>query len=148
MEGWIIPVIIGVVLLWAIVIYNKFVSLRAQGDSSWSDIDVQLKRRYNLIPNLVETVKGYATHEKETLEQVVKARQLGIDASMVQDQAAAEGSLATALRQIFALSEAYPRPQGQHQLPRAQDAAFRDRGRHPECPALLQCRDTRLQHQG
>jgi len=108
MEGWIIPGIIGIVLLWAVAIYNKFVSLRAQGDSSWSDVDVQLKRRYNLIPNLVETVKGYAIHEKDTFEQVVKARQLGIDASTVQDQAAAEGSLATALRQIFALSEAYP----------------------------------------
>ncbi len=86
MEGWIIAGILGIVLFWAIVIYNRFVSLRAQGDSSWSDIDVQLKRRHNLIPNLVETVKGYATHEKDTLERVVNARQLGIDASTVHEQ--------------------------------------------------------------
>ncbi len=108
MEGWIIAGILGIVLLWAIVIYNRFVSLRAQGDSSWSDIDVQLKRRHNLIPNLVETVKGYATHEKETLERVVEARQLGIDASTVHEQEVAESSLTAALRQIFALAEAYP----------------------------------------
>ncbi len=108
MEGWIIPGIIAVALVWAIAIYNKFVSLRAQGDASWSDIDVQLKRRHNLIPNLIETVKGYATHEKDTLERVVKARQQGIDASSVHDQAAAENTLTAALRQIFALSEAYP----------------------------------------
>jgi LemA protein len=108
MEGWIILGIFVLVLLWAVVIYNKFVSLRAQGDASWSDIDVQLKRRYNLIPNLIETVKGYATHEKEALERVVKARQQGIDASTVSGQATAESSLASALRQIFALSEAYP----------------------------------------
>jgi len=108
MEGWIILGIIGVVAVWAIAIYNKFVALKAQGDASWSDIDVQLKRRHNLIPNLIETVKGYATHEKETLERVVKARQEGIDASTVHDQASAENSLTAALRQIFALSEAYP----------------------------------------
>ncbi|MCG6859927.1 MAG: LemA family protein [Chromatiaceae bacterium] len=108
MEGWFIPGLVAIVVIWAILIYNKFVSLRAQGDSSWSDIDVQLKRRYDLIPNLVETVKGYATHEKETLEGVVKARQLGIDASTVQDQAAAENVLTTALRGIFALAESYP----------------------------------------
>jgi len=108
MEGWILLGIVGVVVIWTIAIYNKFVSLRAQGDASWSDIDVQLKRRHNLIPNLIETVKGYATHEKETLERVVKARQEGVAANTVHDQAAAENSLTTALRQIFALSESYP----------------------------------------
>lgn len=108
MEGWIFLGIVAVALIWAIAIYNKFVSLRAQGDASWSDIDVQLKRRHNLIPNLIETVKGYATHEKETLERVVKARQEGVAANTVHDQAAAENSLTTALRQIFALSESYP----------------------------------------
>lgn len=108
MEGWIILGLVAIVLIWAIAIYNKFVALRAQGDASWSDIDVQLKRRHNLIPSLVETVKGYATHEKETLERVVKARQAGIDAGTVHDQASAESSLTAALRQIFALSEAYP----------------------------------------
>ena len=108
MEGWILLGIVGVVAIWAIAVYNKLVSLRAQGDASWSDIDVQLKRRHNLIPNLVETVKGYATYEKETLERVVKARQQGVAANTVHDQAAAENSLTTALRQVFALSESYP----------------------------------------
>jgi len=108
MEGWIIPGVIGIALVWAIIIYNRFVALRAQGDASWSDIDVQLKRRRDLIPNLLEAVKGYAAHEKETLDRVVKARQMGIDASTVHDQAAAESSLSAALRQIFALAEAYP----------------------------------------
>jgi LemA protein len=108
MEGWIFLGIVGLVVIWAIAIYNKLVSLRAQGDASWSDIDVQLKRRHNLIPNLIETVKGYATHEKETLERVVKARQEGVAANTIHDQAAAENSLTTALRQIFALSESYP----------------------------------------
>jgi LemA protein len=108
MEGWIILAIVGVAAVWAIATYNKFVSLKAQGDASWSDIDVQIKRRHNLIPNLIETVKGYTRHEKETLERVVKARQEGVAASTVHDQAAAENSLTAALRQIFALSEAYP----------------------------------------
>ena len=108
MEGWIFPGIIIVVLVWAVVIYNRFIALRTQGDASWADIDVQLKRRYDLIPNLLETVKGYAAFEKETLERVVKARQLGINASTVHDQGAAESSLSAALRQIFALAEAYP----------------------------------------
>jgi LemA protein len=108
MEGWIILGIIGIAVIWAIAIYNKLVALKAQGDASWSDIDVQLKRRHNLIPNLIETVKGYATHEKDALERVVKARQAGIDASTTHDQAAAENTLSAALRQIFALSESYP----------------------------------------
>jgi len=108
MEGWITAGIVGVALIWAILIYNKFISLRAQGDASWSDIDVQLKRRYDLIPNLVEAVKGYASHEKETLDRVVKARQKGIEAATVHDQGTAESSLTAALRQLFALAEAYP----------------------------------------
>ncbi|OIO57553.1 MAG: hypothetical protein COX57_01960 [Alphaproteobacteria bacterium CG_4_10_14_0_2_um_filter_63_37] len=108
MESWITLAVIVVLVLWFIAIYNGFVSLKAQGDASWSDIDVQLKRRYNLIPNLVETVKGYATHEKETLERVIKARQQAVAAGTVHDQAEAENFLTSALRQIFALSEAYP----------------------------------------
>jgi len=84
------------------------VNLRNQVKNAWSQIDVQLKRRYDLIPNLVETVKGYAAHERETLERVIKARQAGIDASTVKDQAAAENMIVGALRQLFALSEAYP----------------------------------------
>jgi len=108
MEFLIITGLIVVLLIWAIAIYNGFVALRASKDASWSDIDVQLKRRYNLIPNLMETVKGYAKHEKEALERVVKARQMGVDASTVADQAKAETFLTSALRQVFALAEAYP----------------------------------------
>ncbi len=100
--------LIGVLFLWAIGIYNKLTRKRITANGAWSDIDVQLKRRYNLIPNLVETVKGYAKHESETLENVIKARQTAIDASGVQGQAMAENMLTGTLRQLFALSESYP----------------------------------------
>jgi LemA protein len=100
--------IILIVTLWVVVTYNGLVRLRNAVKNAWSQIDVQLKRRYDLIPNIVETVKGYAGHEKDTLERVVKARQAGIDASTVKDQAAAENMITGALRQLFALSEAYP----------------------------------------
>ncbi len=100
--------IVGVLAIWVISIFNKLTRRRITANGAWSDIDVQLKRRYNLIPNLVETVKGYATHEKETLESVIKARQTAIDASGVQQQAQAENMLTGALRQLFALSESYP----------------------------------------
>jgi LemA protein len=104
-------VILGLILavgvfLWAT--YNGLVRLRNQVKNAWAQIDVQLKRRYDLIPNLIETVKGYASHERETLEQVTKARQRGIDASDVQEQQEAENMITGALRQLFALSEAYP----------------------------------------
>jgi LemA protein len=93
---------------WFMFTYNGLVQLRNAVKNAWSQIDVQLKRRYDLIPNLVETVKGYAGHEKDTLERVIQARQAGIAASTVKDQAAAENMITGALRQIFALSEAYP----------------------------------------
>ncbi len=104
-------ILFGVVVilgLWLIAIYNGIKRKQIGADQSWSDIDVQLKRRYNLIPNLVETVKGYASHERETLEGVTKARQQAIDVSGVRDQAQAENMLTGALRQLFALSESYP----------------------------------------
>ena len=100
--------VILIVGLWFVFTYNGLVQLRNAVKNAWSQIDVQLKRRYDLIPNIVETVKGYAAHEKETLERVIKARQAGIDASTVKDQAAAENMITRALRQLFALSEAYP----------------------------------------
>jgi LemA protein len=102
---------IGVVLLLAIfviAVYNGLVQKRVRCEEAWSQIDVQLKRRYDLIPNLVETVKGYAAHERETLENVIKARNSAIAAQGVQQQAEAENMLSGALRQLFALSEAYP----------------------------------------
>jgi len=107
----ILLMLVGLVVLvglWLVLTYNGLVRLRNQVKNAWSQIDVQLKRRYDLIPNLIETVKGYAAHEKETLERVVQARQRGIDASNVKDQQEAENMITGALRQLFALSEAYP----------------------------------------
>ncbi len=104
-------IILGVLVVAAIFViglYNGLVRKKAAADGAWSDIDVQLKRRYNLIPNLVETVKGYASHERETLESVIKARQTAIDVSGIAGQAQAENMLSGALRQLFALSERYP----------------------------------------
>lgn len=97
-----------ILILWAIAAYNGLVSLREQVRAAWAQIDVVLKRRHDLIPNLVETVKGYASHEKETLERVIAARNQAITASGPQQSIAAEGQLSGALRQVFALSEAYP----------------------------------------
>jgi len=101
-------VIVGAIVLFLIGIYNGLVRLRQQVKNAWSQIDVQLKRRYDLIPNLVETVKGYAKHEKETLERVIQARNAAVSAAGVQAQAQAENMLTGALRQLFALSESYP----------------------------------------
>jgi LemA protein len=106
--GWVILGIVVVILLWAITIYNGLVALRQRVNQSFADIDVQLKQRHDLIPNLVETVKGYAGHERGTLEAVVKARQTAIAAPGVEQKIAAENMLTGALRQMFALAEAYP----------------------------------------
>ncbi|HZS64662.1 MAG TPA: LemA family protein [Xanthobacteraceae bacterium] len=106
--AWVILGIAVVVLLWVISIYNGLVTLRQRVNQAFSDIDVQLKQRHDLIPNLVETVKGYAAHERGTLEEVVKARNVAMAAQGPAQQAAAENMLTGALRQLFALSEAYP----------------------------------------
>ena len=105
-----LPILIGVavVAIAIVVIYNGLVRLRVQCDNAWADIDVQLKRRYDLIPNLVETVKGYAAHEKGTLEAVISARNRAMTAQGSEARGQAEGMLAGALRQLFALAEAYP----------------------------------------
>jgi LemA protein len=91
-----------------VVIYNRLVTLRQRLKNAWAQIEVQLKRRYDLIPNLVATVKGYAAHEKETLERVTEARSMAMNAKNVQEQAGAENALTGALRQLFALAESYP----------------------------------------
>jgi len=91
-----------------IVVYNRLIVLRNRVDNAWSQIDVQLKRRYDLIPNLVETVKGYMTHEAETLESVTQARNMAINAGTVQEQGAAENMLTSTLKSLFAVAEAYP----------------------------------------
>ena len=101
-------VIVVLLIIFVIGMYNSLVRLRVQCDNAWSDIDVQLKRRYDLIPNLVETVKGYAGHEKGTLEGVVAARNQAMSVQGPAAKAEAEGMLTTALRQVFALAEAYP----------------------------------------
>lgn len=97
-----------VVLVWLVATYNRLVSLRLGVRNAWAQIEVQLKRRYDLIPNLVETVKGYAGHEKQTLESVIAARNQAASASGPVALGAAEGMLSSALRQLFAVAEAYP----------------------------------------
>jgi LemA protein len=104
----IVLAIIALVVIWAIVTYNRLVSLNVSAEEGESEIDVQLKRRHDLIPNLVETVKGYAGHERETLQRVTDARSAAISAQGPRDRAAAEGELSQALGRLFAVSEAYP----------------------------------------
>lgn len=105
----IVAAVVALVILYAVVAYNGLVRQRNQVDNSWSQVDVQLKRRLDLIPNLVETVKGYASHEKATFQAVIEARQAALAApSLPGPQAAADTVVTGALRQLFALSEAYP----------------------------------------
>ncbi len=108
MALYIILGIIVLIALYFISIYNGFVSLKAKIDAAWSDIDVQLKRRSDLIPALVNTVKGYTKYEKSTLEDVIKARAISQKASTIKEKAEAENILSQALGKIFALAEAYP----------------------------------------
>jgi LemA protein len=107
---WIVLGVIVVFVLWIVMIYNGLVALRQRVNQAFADIDVQMKQRHDLIPNLVETVKGYAGHERGTLEAVVQARNAAVTAQSggVAAQAAAENALSGTLRQLFALSEAYP----------------------------------------
>ena len=104
----IIVVVLVLVALYVIFSYNGLVGLRNRIENAWAQIDVQLKRRYDLIPNLVETVKGYASHERETLDAVIEARNAGMNAQGPHDQAEAENQITGALKSLFALSEAYP----------------------------------------
>ena len=106
--AWVVLGIAVVLILCLIMIYNGLVAMRQRVNQAFADIDVQLKQRHDLIPNLVETVKGYAQHERGTLEEVVKARNVAMTAQGPAQQAAAENMLSGALRQLFALSEAYP----------------------------------------
>ncbi len=106
--GIIVGVVVVLLLLYVIVTYNGLVRLRNRIENAWAQIDVQLKRRYDLIPNLVNTVKGYATHEKGTFEAVTQARANAINADGVADQAQAENMITGALKSLFAVAEAYP----------------------------------------
>lgn len=106
--GWIVLGVIVVIVIWAISVYNGLVAMRQRTNQAFADIDVQLKQRHDLIPNLVETVKGYAAHESGTLEAVIRARQTAIAAPGVEQKVAAENMLTGALGKLFALSESYP----------------------------------------
>jgi LemA protein len=120
--GWIV---LGVVVLFGFFLvgmYNSLVQLRVRSDSAWSDIDVQLKRRHDLIPNLVETVKGYATHEKSTFENIAKFRSQAMQASGPVDKAAAENQLTGALKSLFAVAENYPQLQASQEFTQLQNS--------------------------
>src|SRR6201997_4712078 len=106
--GWIVLGILVLLCVFGIGMYNSLVQLRVRCDSAWSDIDVQLKRRHDLIPNLVETVKGYAAHEKGTFENVTKYRSMAMQATTPADKAVAENQLTGALKSLFAVAENYP----------------------------------------
>lgn len=113
---WVILVLAVVSALWAVGMYNRLVQLRENAKNGWSQIDVQLKRRHDLIPNLVETAKGYMAHERDTLENVIKARQQAIDAGSIKDKQVAENFLSSTLRSLFAVSENYPNLKADQQM--------------------------------
>ncbi|MGF1543528.1 MAG: LemA family protein [Parvularculaceae bacterium] len=105
---WIFVIALVALGGFAVIIYNRIVALNERADQAYADVDVQLKQRHDLVPNLVETVKGYASHERETLEQVVSARNAAVSATGAAEQGRAEGMLEAALGKLFALAEAYP----------------------------------------
>lgn len=105
---WVIIAIVAIIIIWLIAAYNGLVRTRQRAQEAYSDIDVQLKRRYDLIPNLVESVKGYAAHEKTVLEDVTKARTTAMNATGTGDKSAAENQLSSTLKSLFAVAENYP----------------------------------------
>jgi len=105
---WIVVAVLVVLVLWAVFTYNRLVTLRNRAENGWSQIDVQLRRRYDLIPNLIETVKGYAAHEREVFEHVTEARTRAMGATGVEDQANAENAVTAGLGRLIAVAEAYP----------------------------------------
>jgi len=104
----IILLIVAVIVLWVIFTYNRLITLRNRMREAWADIEVQLKRRYDLIPNLVETVKGYAAHERELFENVTKARTLAMQTQTIKEKGEAENALSQTLKSLFAVAENYP----------------------------------------
>jgi LemA protein len=104
----IVLAVLVAIAAFVVLLYNQLVKLRNASESAWSDVDVQLKRRYELIPNLVETVKGYATHERSAFDAVTKARSQAMQATTPEAKSAAEGGLSTTLKSLFAIAEAYP----------------------------------------
>ena len=138
-------VIVGAVL-WAISVYNGLVAMRQRVNQAFADVDVQLRQRHDLVPNLVETVKGYAAHERGTLDEVVKARNAAVSAQGPAQQAAAENMLSGALRQLFALSEAYPDLKASAEFPAIADRADRSGEQDRRLAAFLQQRGAGIQH--
>lgn len=118
---WIIGIALAIGVIWIIAAYNGLIRLKNHVEEAWSDIDVQLKRRYDLIPNLVETVKGYATHEREAFENVTKARSAAMGATTPEAKGQAENMLSGALKSIFALAEAYPDLKANQNFAKLQD---------------------------
>jgi LemA protein len=118
---WFIIAILAVIIIWLGLTYNGFVSLRNRAKEAWADIDVQLKRRYDLIPNLVETVKGYAAHESGVFEKVTEARTRAMGAGTLRDKAQAEDALSNTLKSLFAVSENYPQLRASENFQKLQD---------------------------
>ncbi|MFA7244009.1 MAG: LemA family protein [Patescibacteria group bacterium] len=118
---WIIIIIVAIILIALIAGYNKLVTLKVRSEEAWSDIDVQLKRRYDLIPNLVETVKGYEKHEKEVFENVTKARADALKAGNLTEKGKAENQISEALKSIFAIAENYPQLKANENFGKLQD---------------------------
>ena len=118
---WVVIGVVALLVVGLVLLYNRLVRLRNRVDNAWSQVDVQLRRRYDLIPNLVETVKGYAAHERETFEAVTAARTRAQAAGTVQDQAQAENMLSQALGRLFAVAEAYPELQADENFRQLQD---------------------------
>lgn len=118
---WIIIIVAAAVILWMIATYNGLIMRRRRVDEAWSDIDVQLKRRYDLIPNLVEAVKGYAKHESRVFEEVTKARTAAMGAQSIEEHSQAENMLTGALKSLFAVAEAYPDLKASQNFAKLQD---------------------------
>ena len=118
---WVVLIVVAIVIL-LIALYNSLVQLRVRSENAWSDVDVQLKRRHDLIPNLVETVKGYAAHEKDTFENVTKCRSAAVSATAPEARVQAEGQLTGALRQLVAVAENYPQLRASEQFLSLQQA--------------------------
>jgi LemA protein len=126
---WIILGVVVLLVLYLVFAYNGLVRLRNRVESAWAQIDVQLKRRYDLIPNLVETVKGYASHERETLENVTRARNMAINAEGPAEQAQAENMITGALKSLFAVAEAYPELKANQNFAQLQEELTATEGR-------------------
>ena len=144
--AWVVLGVIVVIVIWAISIYNGLVAMRQRVNQAFADVDVQLKQRHDLIPNLVETVKGYAAHERGTLEAVIQARNAAIAAPGIDQKVAAENMLSGALRQLFALSETYPDLKANAELPAVAGRTVGHREQARRLAPLLQQRGAGIQY--